>query len=77
MPMSTSAPAAKIPVLKDQSNRPISAPSPVLTRKVPIIDENIPIEATNRGNKTKSSCCPPKAVAPTAASATVAIIDPT
>ena len=40
VPIRTSAPAAKIPVLRDQSNRPISAPSPVLTKKVPIIEEN-------------------------------------
>ena len=49
------------------------------TRKVPIIDANIPIDATNSGNSTRSIWVTelPIVAAPTAASATVAIIDPT
>ena len=80
VPIKTKAPAAKIPVRRDHNNLPMSAPSPVLTKKVPIIDAKIPIDAIRSGNVTKSISVTeefPIVAAPTAARATVAIIDPT
>ena len=78
---STSSPAANIPVRSDHSSLPISAFSPVRTRKVPSIAATTPKDATSIGS---SASCPsqppaliPSAAAPTAASAIVAIIDPT
>ena len=55
----------------------MSAPSPVLTKKVPIIEAMIPMDATRRGNNCNSKVLAPRNDAPTAAKATVAIIDPT
>ena len=56
----------------------MSAPSPVLTKKVPIIDAIMPIDATKIGSVSISGKLALfNAAAPTAVSAIVAIIEPT
>ena len=71
-----------MPVRSDQSSLPMSASSPVRTRKVPSIAEKIPMAATRMGSISSIPSKPPgfaipRAAAPTAASAIVAIIEPT
>ena len=85
-PISIRIPAPNMPVRSVQRRRPMSAPSFVLTRKVPRIEAMMPMAATRIGRVymlspysalTSLMSPSPKKVAPVAARATVAIIEPT
>ena len=83
VPIRTRPPAVNMPVRSAQSRRPMLALSPVRTRKVPNIEANIPIAAIKMGSrKSAESNLPvgsvmPSTPAPTAASAIVAMMEPT
>ncbi len=82
VPISTKMPAPKMPVRRDQSNRPMLAPSLVRTRKVPRTEAKMPVRAIKIGSKTRFSsnsvgAAMSRAPAPTAARAMVAMMEPT
>ena len=70
----TITPAEKIPVLRDQRRLPMLAPSLVLTKNVPIIEDTIPIDAMKNGRIIASEV---SIKVTTETRVRVAIIDPT